>query len=290
MRVPASLSPRSSRDTGTNGEPARALPSIMTVASYPRPNPQRRSCRPCARQSGDPFRELTAAVTREGATTLTVGDEGGVLAFHAGPVKGADAEVSVVVEYPRPIQLTPLIVAPISSLPGARGGRAGSRRSPDQTDRPAPPNHGVHRPGPPEVDLRQNRHCHPAENCVSNSSPGSTAPDTNRGSAQAPTGSSWANKAVGVDCELGRQHRVRSAPRGQELEIVIHHRMAKLHTHPPSGRRGSNQTRDQDIRASISGPGGTTTHRLRPATPRPPNTSPITPISSHMPATHRRER
>jgi len=50
--------------------------------------------------------------------------------------------------------------------------------------------------------------------------------------------------------------------------------------HPPSGRRGSSQTREPNIRASISGSGGTTTHRPRPATPRPPNTPPITPISS----------
>ena len=63
------------------------------------------------------FRALTAAVTREGATTLTVGDEGGVLTFHAGPVKGADAEVSVVVEYPRPIQL---IVAAYQLTPRER--------------------------------------------------------------------------------------------------------------------------------------------------------------------------
>lgn len=66
------------------------------------------------------FRMLTAAVTREGATTITLSEEGGVLAFHAGPLKGADTEVSVVVEYPRPIQLTPLIVAAYQLTPRER--------------------------------------------------------------------------------------------------------------------------------------------------------------------------
>lgn len=66
------------------------------------------------------FRSLAAAVARDGATTVTVGEEGGVLAFHAGPVKGADADVSVVVEYPRPIQLTPLIVAAYQLTPRER--------------------------------------------------------------------------------------------------------------------------------------------------------------------------
>lgn len=65
-------------------------------------------------------RTLAAAVTREGATTLTVGDKGGPLAFHAEPVKGADAEVSVVVEHPRPVQLTPLVVAAYELTPRER--------------------------------------------------------------------------------------------------------------------------------------------------------------------------
>lgn len=66
-------------------------------------------------------RALTAAVTREGgAASMTVGDDGSVLAFHAGPVKGADAEVSVVVEYPRPMELTPLIVAAYQLTPRER--------------------------------------------------------------------------------------------------------------------------------------------------------------------------
>lgn len=65
-------------------------------------------------------RALAAAVARAGATTLTIGDDGGALAFHAGPVKGADGEVSVVVEHPRPIQLSALIVAAYQLSPRER--------------------------------------------------------------------------------------------------------------------------------------------------------------------------
>lgn len=65
-------------------------------------------------------RALAASVARAGSTTVTIGDTGGALAFHAGPVKGADGAVSVVVEHPRPIQLSPLIVAAYQLSPRER--------------------------------------------------------------------------------------------------------------------------------------------------------------------------
>ncbi|CAN5823756.1 LuxR C-terminal-related transcriptional regulator [soil metagenome] len=65
-------------------------------------------------------RALATSVARSGTTTITISDDGGTLAFHAEPVKGADEEISVIVENPRPIELTPFIVAAYQLSPRER--------------------------------------------------------------------------------------------------------------------------------------------------------------------------
>lgn len=56
-------------------------------------------------------RALAVEVERSGTATITNVGNAGPLTFHGSAVKGSDEEIAVIVEYPRPIQLTPLIVA-----------------------------------------------------------------------------------------------------------------------------------------------------------------------------------
>lgn len=66
-------------------------------------------------------RSLVVGVKGSGSTSLTVTGDAGLLSFHASPVKGSDREVSVVVEYPRPIRLTPLVIEAYGLTPRERG-------------------------------------------------------------------------------------------------------------------------------------------------------------------------
>lgn len=52
---------------------------------------------------------LAVRVSGHGQATMTVTGNQGPLSFHASPLKGSDEHISVIVEYPRPIQLTSLI-------------------------------------------------------------------------------------------------------------------------------------------------------------------------------------
>lgn len=66
-------------------------------------------------------RALAATAGRGGGTvTMSIGEDGAALTFHANAVKGADGQLSVVVEHPRSIQLTPLIVAAYQLSPRER--------------------------------------------------------------------------------------------------------------------------------------------------------------------------
>lgn len=66
-------------------------------------------------------RALAATARQEGCSiTMNIGEDGGSLTFHADAVKGADGQISVVVEHPRPIQLTPLIVGAYQLSPRER--------------------------------------------------------------------------------------------------------------------------------------------------------------------------
>jgi DNA-binding CsgD family transcriptional regulator len=53
---------------------------------------------------------LAARVRTTGEVSTTVIGAGGVVAFHAGPAKGLDGGVTIVVDRPRPAQLAPLIL------------------------------------------------------------------------------------------------------------------------------------------------------------------------------------
>ena len=53
---------------------------------------------------------LATAARARGAVSLTVPGRSGVLAFHAAPAKGVDGAVAAVVERPRPIELSPLVM------------------------------------------------------------------------------------------------------------------------------------------------------------------------------------
>lgn len=55
-------------------------------------------------------RALAVEVERSGTASVTNVGHAGPLTFHGSPVKGTDENISVIVEYPRPIHLTPLIV------------------------------------------------------------------------------------------------------------------------------------------------------------------------------------
>lgn len=56
-------------------------------------------------------RALVVGVERSGTVSITVTGRDGPLSFHATPLKGSDEELSVIVEYPRPIHLAPLVVS-----------------------------------------------------------------------------------------------------------------------------------------------------------------------------------
>ena len=66
------------------------------------------------------IRALAVGVERIGTISVMVNGNAGPLSFHATPLKGSDEELSVIVEYPRPIHLTPLIVNAYSLTPRER--------------------------------------------------------------------------------------------------------------------------------------------------------------------------
>lgn len=63
---------------------------------------------------------LAVAVDRDGAVTMTTNGKAGPLTFHATALKGEYDGYSVIIEYPRPIHLTPLIVAAYDLTPRER--------------------------------------------------------------------------------------------------------------------------------------------------------------------------
>ncbi len=65
-------------------------------------------------------RALAVGADRTGTTTMTVNGQAGPLTFHATPLKGEEDEYSVIVEYPRPIHLTSLVVAAYDLTPRER--------------------------------------------------------------------------------------------------------------------------------------------------------------------------
>lgn len=65
-------------------------------------------------------RALVVGVDHSGTVALTVTGSEGPLVFHASRLKGSDDEISVVVEYPRPLQLTSLVVDAYELTPRER--------------------------------------------------------------------------------------------------------------------------------------------------------------------------
>lgn len=63
---------------------------------------------------------LAVRVNGQGQATMTVIGKEGPLTFHASPLKGSDEQISVIVEYPRPIHLTPLITEAYALTPRER--------------------------------------------------------------------------------------------------------------------------------------------------------------------------
>ena len=63
---------------------------------------------------------LATATRARGAASLTVSGPAGVLAFHASPAKGVDGAVAAVVERPRAIELSPLIMRALGLTPRER--------------------------------------------------------------------------------------------------------------------------------------------------------------------------
>lgn len=63
---------------------------------------------------------LAVRVNGDGQVTMTVAGNEGPLSFHASPLKGSDEHISVIVEYPRPIQLTSLITEAYGLTPRER--------------------------------------------------------------------------------------------------------------------------------------------------------------------------
>lgn len=65
-------------------------------------------------------RALAVGVEGGEAVSMTVTGLEGPLSFHASPVKGTDDQISVVVEYPRPVELTSLVVDAYGFTPRER--------------------------------------------------------------------------------------------------------------------------------------------------------------------------
>jgi DNA-binding CsgD family transcriptional regulator len=63
---------------------------------------------------------LAVRVIGDGQATMMVTGKEGPLSFHASPLKGSDEHISVIVEYPRPIQLTSLITDAYGLTPRER--------------------------------------------------------------------------------------------------------------------------------------------------------------------------
>ncbi|SNS26140.1 DNA-binding transcriptional regulator, CsgD family [Geodermatophilus saharensis] len=63
-----------------------------------------------ARQVATVLTTLATAAGARGTTSVTVTGPAAVLAFHASPAKGADGAVAAVVERPRPVELSPLLM------------------------------------------------------------------------------------------------------------------------------------------------------------------------------------
>ena len=63
---------------------------------------------------------LVVGVRRTGSRSVTVAGSAGPLTFHALPLKGSEDEISVIVEYPRPIRLTSLVIEAYGLTPRER--------------------------------------------------------------------------------------------------------------------------------------------------------------------------
>jgi DNA-binding CsgD family transcriptional regulator len=63
---------------------------------------------------------LAVRVKGDGQATMMVTGKEGPLSFHASPLKGSDEHISVIIEYPRPIQLTSLITDAYGLTPRER--------------------------------------------------------------------------------------------------------------------------------------------------------------------------
>lgn len=65
-------------------------------------------------------RTLVVGVRGNGSMAVTITGGAGPLTFQASPLKGSDDEISVIVEYPRPIRLTPLVIEAYGLTPRER--------------------------------------------------------------------------------------------------------------------------------------------------------------------------
>jgi DNA-binding CsgD family transcriptional regulator len=65
-------------------------------------------------------RSLAVGVRSRESMDLTIASDEGPLTFHGSPVKGSDEEISVIVEYPRPIRLTSLVIEAYELTPRER--------------------------------------------------------------------------------------------------------------------------------------------------------------------------
>nr|WP_141137604.1 LuxR C-terminal-related transcriptional regulator [Blastococcus mobilis] len=63
---------------------------------------------------------LGSATRARGTASLTVTGPGGVLSFHGSPAKGVDGAVAAVVERPRPVELSPLLMRVLGFTPRER--------------------------------------------------------------------------------------------------------------------------------------------------------------------------
>lgn len=63
---------------------------------------------------------LVVGVRGTGSTSVTITGGAGPLTFQASPLKGSDDEISVIVEYPRPIRLTSLVIEAYGLTPRER--------------------------------------------------------------------------------------------------------------------------------------------------------------------------